>query len=141
MCIRDSYIDKTLEKAGKNQFVETMLGRRRPVWDIDSSNHLHRKAAERMAINMPIQGTNAEMIKLAMIAIQYSIESNKMVSRMVLQVHDELVFEAPKSEIKILQTMVVKEMEKALPLSVPIVVDCDYGKSWYEAHYWKPVLH
>ena len=128
------YIDKTLEKAGKNQFVETMLGRRRPTWDIDSSNHLHRKAAERMAINMPIQGTNAEMIKLAMIAIQDNIKSNKMVSRMVLQVHDELVFEAPKSEIKILQKMVVQEMEKALPLSVPIVVDCDYGKSWYEAH-------
>ena len=128
------YIDKTLEKAGKNQFVETMLGRRRPTWDIDSSNHLHRKAAERMAINMPIQGTNAEMIKLAMIEIQNKIKSNKMDSRMVLQVHDELVFEAPKSEIEILQKMVVYEMEKALPLSVPVVVDCDYGKSWYEAH-------
>ena len=87
-----------------------------------------------MAINMPIQGTNAEMIKLAMIAIQDNIESNKMVSRMVLQVQDALVFEAPKSEIKILQKMVVQEMEKALPLSVPIVVDCGYGKSWYEAH-------
>ena len=87
-----------------------------------------------MAINMPIQRTNAEMIKLAMTAIQDNIESNKMVSRMVLQVHDELVFEAAKSEIKILQKMVVQEMEKALPLSVPIVVDCDFGKSWYEAH-------
>ena len=128
------YIDRTLQKAGENQFVETMLGRRRPVWDIDSGNHLHRKAAERMAINMPIQGTNAEMIKLAMIEIQNKIKSNKMDSRMVLQVHDELVFEAPKSEIEILQKMVVYEMEKALPLSVPVVVDCDYGKSWYEAH-------
>ena len=118
----------------ENQFVQTMLGRRRPVWDIDSGNHLHRKAAERMAINMPIQGTNAEMIKLAMIEIQNKIKSNKMDSRMVLQVHDELVFEAPKSEIEILQKMVVYEMEKALPLSVPVVVDCDYGKSWYEAH-------
>ena len=87
-----------------------------------------------MAINMPIQGTNAEMIKLAMIEIQNKIKSNKMDSRMVLQVHDELVFEAPKSEIEILQKMVVYEMEKALPLSVPVVVDCDYGKSWYEAH-------
>ena len=83
---------------------------------------------------MPIQGTNAEMIKLAMIEIQNKIKSNKMDSRMVLQVHDELVFEAPKSEIEILQKMVVYEMEKALPLSVPVVVDCDYGKSWYEAH-------
>ena len=83
---------------------------------------------------MPIQGTNAEMIKLAMIEIQNKIKSNKMDSRMVLQVHDELVFEAPKSEIEILQKMVVYEMEKALPLSGPVVVDCDYGKSWYEAH-------
>jgi DNA polymerase-1 len=111
-----------------------MLGRRRPVWDIDSSNHLHREAAKRMAINMPIQGTNAEMIKLAMIAIQHKLESDKMVTKMILQVHDELVFEVPKSEIEILQSMVVEEMEKSLPISVPIVVDSGYGKSWYEAH-------
>jgi len=128
------YIDITLEEVRKNQFVETMLGRRRPVWDIDSSNHLHREAAKRMAINMPIQGTNAEMIKLAMIAIQHKLESDKMVTKMILQVHDELVFEVPKSEIEILQSMVVEEMEKSLPISVPIVVDCGYGKSWYEAH-------
>ena len=128
------YIDITLEEVRKNQFVETMLGRRRPVWDIDSTNHLHREAAKRMAINMPIQGTNAEMIKLAMIAIQHKLQSDKMVAKMILQVHDELVFEVPKSEIEILQSMVVEEMEKSLPISVPIVVDCGYGESWYEAH-------
>ena len=111
-----------------------MLGRRRPVWDIDSKNHLHREAAKRMAINMPIQGTNAEMIKLAMVAIQKKLKVKKMKSKMVLQIHDELVFEVPLGELEILQSIVIKKMEKALPLSVPIVVDCGHGKSWYEAH-------
>ncbi|MDP6339602.1 MAG: DNA polymerase I [Candidatus Marinimicrobia bacterium] len=129
-----NYIESTLEKAREHQYVETMLGRRRPVWNIDSSNHLHREAAKRMAINMPIQGTNAEMIKLAMVAIQKNIEAENMKSKMVLQVHDELVFEVPQSELSSLQPMVIKEMEKALPLSVPIVVDCGHGNSWYEAH-------
>ena len=129
-----NYIESTVEKAREHHYVETMLGRRRPVWDIGSSNHLHREAAKRMAINMPIQGTNAEMIKLAMVAIQKHIETEKMKSKMVLQVHDELVFEVPKDELGDLQLVVIDEMEKALPLSVPIVVDCGHGKSWYEAH-------
>lgn len=128
------YIDSTIEKARTNQFVETVLGRRRPVWDIDSTNHLHREAAKRMAINMPIQGTNAEMIKLAMIAIQSIIETKGMESKMISQVHDELVFEVPKTELTLLQSSVVDQMEKALPLSVPIVVDCGFGESWFEAH-------
>jgi len=129
-----NYIDKIIIQAKKYQFVETMLGRRRPVWDIDSKNHLHREAAKRMAINMPIQGTNAEMIKLAMISIQKELENNKMKSKMILQVHDELIFEVPKNELDLIKPMVIEEMEKALPLSVPIVVDCGHGKSWYEAH-------
>ena len=129
-----NYIDKIIKQAKKHQFVETMLGRRRPVWDIDSKNHLHREAAKRMAINMPIQGTNAEMIKLAMISIQKELENNKMKSKMILQVHDELIFEVPKNELDFLKSVVIEEMEKALPLSVPIVVDCGHGKSWYEAH-------
>ncbi len=129
-----NYIESTVEKAREHHYVETMLGRRRPVWDIDSNNHLHREAAKRMAINMPIQGTNAEMIKLAMVAIQKKIESDKMRSKMVLQVHDELVFEVPQDELEILKPIVITEMENALPLSVPIVVDCGHGKSWYEAH-------
>ena len=123
-----------MEKARDKQYVQTMLGRRRPVWDIDSKNHLHREAAKRMAINMPIQGTNAEMIKLAMVAIQKKLKVKKMKSKMVLQIHDELVFEVPLGELEILQSIVIKKMEKALPLSVPIVVDCGHGKSWYEAH-------
>ena len=129
-----SYIESTIEKARESHYVETILGRRRPVWDIDSTNHLHREAAKRMAINMPIQGTNAEMIKLAMIAIQSQIEVEGMKSKMISQVHDELVFEVPNLELIHLQSLVVEQMEKALPLSVPIVVDCGYGESWYEAH-------
>ncbi len=129
-----NYIQSTVEKARELQYVETILGRRRPVWDIDSSNHLHREAAKRMAINMPIQGTNAEMIKLAMIEIQTKIDSKKMISKMILQVHDELVFEVYQEELQTLKPMVVNAMEKALPLSVPIVVECGHGKSWYEAH-------
>ena len=129
-----NYIQSTVEKARELQYVETILGRRRPVWDIDSSNHLHREAAKRMAINMPIQGTNAEMIKLAMIEIQKKMDSKKMISKMILQVHDELVFEVYQEELLTLKPMVVNAMEKALPLSVPIVVDCGHGKSWYEAH-------
>ena len=82
----------------------------------------------------PIQGTAADIIKLSMIEIHKYFKEKKINAKMILQVHDELVFEVPKSEIEILQSMVVEEMEKSLPISVPIVVDCGYGKSWYEAH-------
>ena len=128
------YIDSIIEYARKNKYVETILGRRRQVWDIDSDNHLHKEAAKRMAINMPIQGTNAEMIKIAMINIQKELFSKNMKSKMLLQIHDELVFEVPSEELTNLQKIVINKMENALPLSVPIVVDCGNGKSWYEAH-------
>ncbi|MFQ6611486.1 MAG: DNA polymerase I [Fidelibacterota bacterium] len=128
------YIDSTLAKARDSQYVETILGRRRPVWDIDSENHLHREAAKRMAINMPIQGTNAEMIKLAMIAIQKQLTQHHFKAMMILQIHDELLFEVPEKELADLKPIIVREMETALPLSIPIVVDCGVGDSWYEAH-------
>ena len=128
------YIDSVIEFARDNKFVETILGRRRQVWDIDSKNHLHKEAAKRMAINMPIQGTNAEMIKIAMIDIQNELISKNMESKMLLQIHDELVFEAPPEELDRLQEIVINKMENSLSLSVPIIVDCGSGKSWYEAH-------
>ena len=87
-----------------------------------------------MAINMPIQGTAAEMIKLAMIEIQAEINSEKLESMMILQIHDELVFEFPNDELDELKKLIVSKMENALPLSVPLVVDCGWGESWYEAH-------
>ena len=128
------YIDRTLEQARKQKWVTTMLGRRRPVWEINSENQIRRQAAERMAINMPIQGTAAEMIKLAMISIHKKMRKESLKTMMILQVHDELIFEVPKEEIEQVKSMVIREMESALPLSVPIVVDWGVGDSWYEAH-------
>lgn len=129
-----NYIDKTLEKARTDKYVETMLGRRRPVWNADSDNRNLREAAERMAINMPIQGTAAEMIKLAMIHIHKDLIKHELKTKMILQIHDELIFEVPEDEIEVVKTLVLKKMEEALPLSVPIVVDCGIGNSWFEAH-------
>ena len=132
-----NYIDETLEKARSDKYVETILGRRRPVWDIDSDNHIRREAAKRMAINLPIQGTAAEMIKKAMISIHNKIylENSDFDScKMILQVHDELLFEVPENKVESLTKMVIFEMENALPLSVPIIVDCGVDNSWFEAH-------
>ena len=131
----NDYIQNTLEYAREKGYVKTMLGRKRPVWDIDSENRIKRDAAARMAINMPIQGTAAEMIKLAMISINSNMKQNDFGgSKLILQIHDELIFEVPENNLDELRTMVVAEMEKALPLSVPIVVDWGAGNSWYEAH-------
>ncbi len=134
-----NYIDETLELARNKKYVQTILGRKRPVWDIDNDNHIRREAAKRMAINMPIQGTAAEMIKKAMISIHGKIHSDVEnngynMAKMILQVHDELLFEVPEDQVEALSKMVVNEMENALPLSVPIVVDCGVGNSWFEAH-------
>lgn len=129
-----NYIDKTLEQIRNDKYVETMLGRKRFVHNADSDNRNLREAAERMAINMPIQGTAAEMIKLAMIAIHNEINEKQLKSKMILQIHDELIFEIPEDEIEIMKKIIIMNMEEALPLSVPIVVDCGIGNSWFEAH-------
>ena len=129
-----NYINSTLETARNKKYVETILGRKRPIWDLDNSNGIRRKAAERMAINMPIQGTAAEMIKLAMNTIYKNIIKNKMESKMILQIHDELLFEFPNSEKETLIKLVKNEMEQALPLSVPVIVEYGIGDNWYEAH-------
>ena len=129
-----NYIEITLEKARKYNFVETICGRKRYVWDINSSNAIRRKAAERMAINMPIQGSAAEMIKLAMIDIMSELSKEGFDSKLILQIHDELIFEYPEHEEKNLSEMVVQKMENALKISVPIIVDYGNGESWFEAH-------
>jgi len=128
------YIISTIEMARTQKFVETIKGRKRPVWDADSENGLRRKAAERMAINMPIQGSAAEMIKIAMIDIQNEIQVNNMKSKMVLQIHDELLFEFPIEEEKELVRLVIDKMENAMKLSVPLIVDYGIGDNWYDAH-------
>nr|MBC8491124.1 DNA polymerase I [Candidatus Neomarinimicrobiota bacterium] len=93
-----------------------------------------REATERAAINMPIQGTAADMIKIAMIHIHHKLIQERLRSMMILQIHDELLFEAPEEELEKLKSIVVREMENALPLDVPLKVDVGIGNSWYEAH-------
>jgi DNA polymerase-1 len=128
------YISATLDKARSDNYVETLLGRRRSVWDINSQNALKRQAAERIAINMPIQGSAAELIKIAMIDVQKNIELKHMSSKLILQIHDELLFEFPVEEKDLLIPLVRESMENAMKLKVPIIVDYGSGKDWFEAH-------
>lgn len=129
-----NYIDKTISFAQKHGYVETLCGRRRPVPEINSTTSFMREGAERAAINMPIQGTSADMIKIAMINIQNDLADKKMKSKMIIQVHDELVFEAKKDELESLKSIITNRMEKALDLNVPVVVDIGLGENWGEAH-------
>ncbi len=128
------YMDNVIKDAQKNEFVETLLGRRRYLRGINSGNQVERGNAERNAINAPIQGSAADMIKLAMIKIHEYIQKNKLKSRMILQVHDELVFEVPKEELAILKPAVEELMKNAMPLEVPMEVGMGTGKNWLEAH-------
>ena len=129
------YMDDTVEFARKNGYVKTMLGRRRTLRDINSRNGMMRSNAERIAINTPIQGTAADMIKIAMINIHKEMKAQNLKSRMILQVHDELVFDVYKPELEALKKMVEKKMKNAIPgLQVPILVGMDTGDNWLEAH-------
>ncbi len=128
------YIDKTIEEARQKGYVATLLGRRRYVPDINSKNRTVREFAERTAINMRIQGTAADLIKLAMVRIYDEIKRRKLKSKMILQVHDELVFDVAPDEVEILKDIVRDKMQNALQLDVPLVVDIGVGKNWYEAH-------
>lgn len=128
------YMDGAIEKARKLGYVETILGRRRYLRDINSQNQTVRGFAERNAINAPIQGSAADMIKLAMIRIHDALNNKKLRSRMVLQVHDELVFDVRKEEAEETKALVKELMENALPLSVPVLVEAGTGQNWLEAH-------
>ena len=127
------YIHQTLEHARRAGYVQTLLGRRRHLPDIHSKNQNIRGNAERQAINMPIQGTSADMIKIAMVRLHRKLLEEKMQSRLLLQVHDELVCEVPVDEEAKLKTMVVEVMQDALPLTVPVKVDVGTGASWFDA--------
>jgi DNA polymerase-1 len=128
------YINDTISRARTDGYVSTLLGRRRYLPDLRSANQNIRSNAERQAINMPIQGTAADMIKLAMVNIDKAITKKKLASTMILQVHDELVFEIRKSEESVMRALVEKEMGNALKLSVPVEVETGVGKNWLEAH-------
>jgi len=130
----NDYIISTTESARKTGYVKTLSGRLRYVPDIDSLNKNIRDAAERAAINMPIQGTAADMIKLAMIRIHDELRSRHLHAMMILQIHDELLFEVPDDEIETVKSMVTDAMESALRLDIPVKAEVGIGNSWYEAH-------
>jgi DNA polymerase-1 len=128
------FLDRTVEEARQLGWVKTLLGRRRYLPDLASRNRVLRNAAERMAVNTVVQGSAADLIKKAMVEIDAALEAEGFRARMILQVHDELVFEAPESELVPLEAMVRSRMESVLPLRVPLVVDVGVGASWREAH-------
>ncbi|MCK5825344.1 MAG: DNA polymerase I [Ichthyobacteriaceae bacterium] len=128
------YMDKQINFARENGYVETIFGRRRYLNDINSRNAMVRSAAERNAINAPIQGSAADIIKVAMINILKRLDEKGLKSKMLLQVHDELVFDVPKDEIEILKPIIKYEMENAVKTEIPLTVDMGEGNNWLEAH-------
>ena len=128
------FIEDTLTAARENGYVETIFGRRRYIPDINSHNATVRALAERNAVNAPIQGTAADIIKIAMINVDRRMTQEHLKSKMVLQIHDELLFDAVPEEVEALKRLVVEEMENVTKLSVPLTVECNEGKNWLEAH-------
>ena len=128
------FIDSQVEFARKHGYVETIMHRRRYLRDINSANAVVRSFAERNAVNAPIQGSSADMIKIAMIDIQRELENRDLKTKMILQVHDELIFDCAKDEEEEVREMVVEKMKNAIKLDVPILVDVNSGANWLEAH-------
>ena len=129
-----TYMDKAKERAKELGYVETIMKRRRYLPDISSANAIVRGYAERNAINAPIQGSAADIIKVAMISVFNRIKKENLASKMILQVHDELIFDVPKSEEKIMRKIVKEEMENAVHLEVPMTVEMEFANNWLEAH-------
>ncbi len=128
------YMDRVISEAKEREYVETLFGRRRYLRDINSRNMTMRGFAERNAINAPIQGTAADIIKIAMINIHDWMNKNNLKSKMILQVHDELVFDAHRDELEFVKENIIKMMQNAATLEVPLIVDAGVGNNWLEAH-------
>ncbi len=128
------FIADTLASARETGYVETIFGRRRYIPDVNSHNGNVRALAERNAVNAPIQGSSADILKLAMIGVDRRLRQEALRTRLVLQIHDELLLEVPSAEIEKVRDIVVSEMENVVKLSVPLTVECNYGKTWLEAH-------
>ncbi|HPM19338.1 MAG TPA: DNA polymerase, partial [Bacteroidales bacterium] len=128
------YMDESIRKAREKGYVTTMFGRRRYLRDIGSRNQVVRGNAERNAINAPIQGSAADIIKVAMVRIHQKMKTGNYKSKMILQVHDELIFEVVPNELDLLREMVIHEMTNAVKLDIPLRVDWGVGKNWLEAH-------
>lgn len=129
-----AYINEQIEFARENEYVKTVMGRRRYLKDINASNGMVRSGAERNAVNAPIQGSAADIIKLAMINIHKKLEEGNYKSKMLLQIHDELIFDVHKTELEELKTLIKTEMESAYELEVPLEVEVGVGQNWLEAH-------
>src|SRR2546428_10911282 len=127
-----AFIDRTLQEGRERGYVTTVLGRRRYLTELISQNPVARGAAERMAMNAPVQGTASDMIKIAMVRMQAALEARRLRARMLLQVHDELLFEAPPEEVAAVEALAREIMELALPLQIPLVVDVKSGTDWAE---------
>ena len=130
----EKFIGETISLARRTGFATTLLGRRRPLPDISSRNGTIRAAAERVAVNTPVQGTAADLVKLAMVAVHSALRARKLRSRMVLQVHDELVLDCPEDEVPEVSALVREAMENAMSLAVPLKVDIGVGDNWLQAH-------
>lgn len=128
------YIDESIQQAKANGYVETIFGRKRFLPDINSNNSIVRGYAERNAINAPIQGSAADIIKIAMIRIQHRMGKENLQTKMTMQVHDELNFTVPLSEVEVAKKVVIEEMQNAAQLQVPLIADCGVGANWLEAH-------
>ena len=126
------YLESTKQQARDEGYVQTLLGRRRYIPEINSSNRQVREAAERTAINMPLQGTAADIVKLAMIELQGELGRRRLKSKMILQVHDELLFEVPPEELEEMKGLIEEIMPRAMDLSVPLKVEIKVGRNWGE---------
>ena len=127
-------MDQSIERARMNGYIETIFGRKRFLPDINSHNAVVRGYAERNAINAPIQGSAADIIKVAMVRIYQRFQAENIRSKMILQVHDELNFSVYPEERNKVQSIVIEEMEKAYKMQVPLRADCGWGNNWLEAH-------
>ena len=129
----DEYMKNIVEKAKRDGYVETMFGRRRYLPELASGKHMLRAFGERVARNMPIQGTAADIIKIAMIKVNERIKKEGLRARLILQVHDELIVESPQDESMRVAMLLQEEMENAVKLDVPLTADAAIGKTWYDA--------
>ncbi|MEG1994453.1 MAG: DNA polymerase, partial [Oscillospiraceae bacterium] len=127
------YMDKTIAFAKENGYVKTLFNRKRNIPEIKSSNHNLRAFGERVAMNMPIQGTAADIIKIAMVKVYNRLKKENLNARLILQVHDELIVSAPKEEADLVSIILKEEMENAVSFSVRLTADTSTGESWYDA--------
>ena len=128
-----AYMDRVVEEAREQGYVETMFHRRRALPEIKASNFNMRSFGERVALNMPIQGAAADIIKLAMVRVSHALKEEGLEARLIMQVHDELIVECPEDEAERVQALLTREMEEVTPLAVPLLTEAHVGRSWLDA--------